>query len=422
MSGGGGLLGQIAQVALPIAASFIPGVGPLASAALVAGTSGLVDKVRGGSWGDALKAGAMSGLGSAAAPFLGNAFASMAPETAASFGIQGGAPTIFDNLGFNSSAPGAANSNFTPDSTGMGDDAAPTSAAGGLSQGTQDFLTQMGAPEQVSSALAKADPSLAAGASGSGGGSGVGGALANAGNKALGWTASNPLPLALGAASLYSGIVNRQAQEKQQKQQQQQQQAQNSQDLANWRLTLQTPPLPRTQNPATANIDWNTYGYGPEQNFFLNNQTSPGNYLAKGGSVNNLKNKARHLAIGGAALPGLITKPIRPVVTPRSGNAMPFKAPTFSNKDPSFGVRVRRLANGGFPRKNGPIDGPGGPTDDKIKAMLSNGEYVVKAKSVSHLGNGNNDAGSDVLDIVNNGSCKKLNDLGKKIRKMKGKS
>lgn len=34
----------------------------------------------------------------------------------------------------------------------------------------------------------------------------------------------------------------------------------------------------------------------------------------------------------------------------------------------------------------GPVRGPGGPTDDKVPAMLSNGEYVVKAASTAKLG------------------------------------
>ena len=39
-----------------------------------------------------------------------------------------------------------------------------------------------------------------------------------------------------------------------------------------------------------------------------------------------------------------------------------------------------------FPRKFGDIKGPGGPKDDKIPAMLSNGEFVFTAKAVDNLG------------------------------------
>tara|TARA_R110000764_G_scaffold180733_2_gene266796 strand:- start:5864 stop:6961 length:1098 start_codon:yes stop_codon:yes gene_type:complete len=47
------------------------------------------------------------------------------------------------------------------------------------------------------------------------------------------------------------------------------------------------------------------------------------------------------------------------------------------------------LALGGntkFPRKTGQISGPGGPKDDKIPAMLSNGEFVMTAKAVQNAG------------------------------------
>ncbi|MDG3012142.1 phage tail tape measure protein [Rhodococcus sp. D2-41] len=39
----------------------------------------------------------------------------------------------------------------------------------------------------------------------------------------------------------------------------------------------------------------------------------------------------------------------------------------------------------------GRVSGPGGPTDDKIPAMLSNGEYVLNAKAVSAIGTSNLD-------------------------------
>lgn len=45
-----------------------------------------------------------------------------------------------------------------------------------------------------------------------------------------------------------------------------------------------------------------------------------------------------------------------------------------------------------------PVVGPGGPTDDKIPAMLSNGEYVFSAKAVKNMGDGSTERGFDVLD------------------------
>jgi murein DD-endopeptidase MepM/ murein hydrolase activator NlpD len=51
-------------------------------------------------------------------------------------------------------------------------------------------------------------------------------------------------------------------------------------------------------------------------------------------------------------------------------------------------ARENRRANGGY------ISGAGGPTDDKIPAMLSNGEYVVRASAVDQYGVG-------MLDSIN---------------------
>ena len=44
------------------------------------------------------------------------------------------------------------------------------------------------------------------------------------------------------------------------------------------------------------------------------------------------------------------------------------------------------LAKGGFPRRQGKIEGPGTETSDDIPAMLSDGEFVVNARTVRGLG------------------------------------
>ena len=46
-----------------------------------------------------------------------------------------------------------------------------------------------------------------------------------------------------------------------------------------------------------------------------------------------------------------------------------------------------------FPRKNGPIYGPGTETSDDIPAMLSDGEFVMTARAVRGAGNGSRQAG-----------------------------
>ena len=50
------------------------------------------------------------------------------------------------------------------------------------------------------------------------------------------------------------------------------------------------------------------------------------------------------------------------------------------------GLKEAVLKDGGFPRKNGKIAGPGTETSDDIPAMLSDGEFVINAKTVRGLG------------------------------------
>ncbi len=47
---------------------------------------------------------------------------------------------------------------------------------------------------------------------------------------------------------------------------------------------------------------------------------------------------------------------------------------------------IINLNTGGFPRKNGKIAGPGTEVSDEIPAMLSDGEFVVNARTVRGLG------------------------------------
>ena len=62
--------------------------------------------------------------------------------------------------------------------------------------------------------------------------------------------------------------------------------------------------------------------------------------------------------------------------------------PMYSAMDGSDTSGIMAMAEGGqtFPRKTGMINGPGGPKDDKIPAMLSDGEFVFTAKAVDNAG------------------------------------
>jgi hypothetical protein len=55
---------------------------------------------------------------------------------------------------------------------------------------------------------------------------------------------------------------------------------------------------------------------------------------------------------------------------------------------------IAGLAQGGYPRRNGQINGPGTATSDSIPAMLSDGEFVMTAKAVRGAGKGDRRAGA----------------------------
>ena len=63
-------------------------------------------------------------------------------------------------------------------------------------------------------------------------------------------------------------------------------------------------------------------------------------------------------------------------------------------KKAAMGGGIGSLGTGGYPRKNGAIDGPGTATSDSIPAMLSDGEFVMTAKAVRGAGKGSRLAGA----------------------------
>jgi hypothetical protein len=57
------------------------------------------------------------------------------------------------------------------------------------------------------------------------------------------------------------------------------------------------------------------------------------------------------------------------------------------NKDVSVAVTRRLVEQTGLPKADGgPIYGPGGPRDDRVPVMASNGEFMMKAAAVDHYG------------------------------------
>jgi hypothetical protein len=121
---------------------------------------------------------------------------------------------------------------------------------------------------------------------------------------------------------------------------------------------------------------------------------------------------------------GFILPPVQPVmqsVSPMQQRYDPYRATTYAGNQgvaspgvvlptgilqaqysPNYGRRrmrqVRTAADGGsiteFPRKTGPINGPGTGTSDDIPAMLSDGEFVFTARAVRNAGDGSRRKGA----------------------------
>jgi len=145
------------------------------------------------------------------------------------------------------------------------------------------------------------------------------------------------------------------------------------------------------------------YGYGPEQSFFdYATQGAPNTSRAYTGYE------------GSTAEDAFAPQPVRlPPVTlpqgalPQVALPQPITTPVPNNPAaPSMYLPdTTRFARGGFA-----VEGAGDGRDDKIPALLSDGEYVIDAETVALLGNGSNKAGAKLLDSFR-----------VKVRKQKGK-
>ena len=115
----------------------------------------------------------------------------------------------------------------------------------------------------------------------------------------------------------------------------------------------------------------------------LNYDSASGSYMNDGGLAN--------LAMGGMTESMTMDEEI--IDTPSGGLEEMFsiREQANMNRRPQnqMNLGIPNLAMGGkpmFPRKTGQIKGPGGPKEDKIPAMLSNGEFVMTAKAVQNAG------------------------------------
>ena len=136
--------------------------------------------------------------------------------------------------------------------------------------------------------------------------------------------------------------------------------------------------------------DYYRYGYGPEQSFFsYATQGAPNTSRAYTGYEGSTAEDM--FAPQPSGLPQPITTPI-----PNNPAGPSMYAPDVDNM---------RFALGGSA-----VEGAGDGRDDKIPALLSDGEYVIDAETVALLGNGSNKAGAELLDSF------RVN-----VRKQKGK-
>ena len=87
-----------------------------------------------------------------------------------------------------------------------------------------------------------------------------------------------------------------------------------------------------------------------------------------------------------------------------------YSAPTFTEVK-AKGGRTKRQPQGALSQMSYAVEGPGTGRSDSIDARLSDGEYVIDAETVALLGNGSTRAGAAMLDQMRQG-----------IRQQKGKA
>lgn len=90
----------------------------------------------------------------------------------------------------------------------------------------------------------------------------------------------------------------------------------------------------------------------------------------------------------------------------------PASAPSFSYQAPSKGITLENIGMnmGGDPSKilarpmfkGNPVVGPGGPKDDIIPVLASDGEFMLSKAAVDHAGGGNHELGIARLKAFNN--------------------
>ena len=411
----GGVLGALLQYGLPIGLSFIPGVGWAGSAALAGAGSTAGKLISGYDLGDALKSGALTAVtaGLMKAPILGgggsiggtisNALGEIPGVGDALKAVSGGgggydpvtntitaigntASPLISNVASGLIGSGA----FTPDYSGLGQFADPS-------------YTGIEAPTQEQPLEQQFDDIL------------VKGNLPAGELPAIPVSPSSPAPV-----SGYDPVLNEITAV-----------GDTSKPITDAQdaVSAVVPPLTSVNIPADAGnvtptdnkgglstldyIKLASLGIGALGDLFGGNKNAPGATIS--GNMGAL-NPIFSAQLPGANLPGLTgsTGGARPAAQSGLNTAQDWyrygygPEQSFFNYVPMGQPNTSKAYTGyaeggstGYGEGGGLshyVEGPGDGREDKIPAMLSDGEYVMDAETVALLGNGSNKAGADLLD------------------------
>ena len=376
--GGGGTIGGFSPTAA--LGAYLPGAaGGALNTGLATGLTGFgIGKIGGLSTSDALKMGLTSGVSAAAMNAFGGNPQANAPGqsgvevSGADAGPQydGTARSLLSMQPTQSMQPMSYNTPAAAPSSSpgffeslFGSSSAPAATAGAAPAASspgffESLFGSSAAPGTAAAALGAAAPGVATAAAGA--------APAAAAAAAPGMSMLTKVGLGLGAAALAGGFKNKEDLDEVSA-------AEKARYLENARLAKERDKFVREG------------GYGLETA-----RITPYNPIVA--------------TDYSAAVP---TQPSVPVATPTGITNSTRAIPQPYNLAGMYGVPLvygqempQRMAKGGipepteFPRKNGPINGPGSGTSDDIPAMLSDGEFVFTAKAVRNAGSGSRRKGA----------------------------
>ena len=128
-----------------------------------------------------------------------------------------------------------------------------------------------------------------------------------------------------------------------------------------------------------------------------NNASALTSYLSPTGPLGEFSTRTGTPAVPDAVAGGITTIPDVNYTLPGVQRAMPVLPQDRQVETETKLLNrggIAGLAQGGYPRKTGQINGPGTATSDSIPAMLSDGEFVMTAKAVRGAGKGDRRAGA----------------------------